>query len=407
MPLSPRPEQLLAAILSCSEDGLLSFSVDGVVVTWSRGAEKLYGYSQNEVAGQPLARILPLDEIPKHTRLLREARLGFFPRQATGERLRKDGSKIRVGLRHAELKNDEGEVVGLVESAQVLGCDRLGPPLEGPLRPLLEQMPAIVWTTDRELRITSNWGSALQSGLRPGQLVGQSIHDYLKCEDAHAAPVAQHAEALRGIFTQFEFRHKNRDLEIHLGPFRGADGEIIGCIGAGIDITERKRQEDQIHYQATHDALTGLANYREFIDALEREVRRADRSNSSFAVLLLDLDDLKRINDRLGHLAGNRGLQRLAEVMREHCRSTDVAARYGGDEFALLLIDADPGMARQVAGRVEGALRNANDDPQLTVSIGIGVYPDDGRTGQQLLEAADQHLYHRKKSARGQGVAAR
>jgi diguanylate cyclase (GGDEF)-like protein/PAS domain S-box-containing protein len=272
---------------------------------------------------------------------------------------------------------------------------------------VLEQMPAVLWTTDRSLRITSNWGSVLQSGLRPGDLVGQKIHEYLRFTDANATPVTQHAEALRGISTQFEYRHKNRDFEIHLGPFRAPDGEIIGCIGVGIDITERKRQQTEVHYQATHDALTGLANYRQFVGALEREVGRAERSNRSFAVLLLDLDDLKCVNDRFGHLAGNRALQRLADVMRAQCRSTDLAVRYGGDEFALLLIEADRGMARQVAGRVEKALRSDREVPALNVSIGVGIYPDDGRTGEQLLEAADHHLYNRKKITRAHSVAVR
>ena len=143
------------------------------------------------------------------------------------------------------------------------------------------------------------------------------------------------------------------------------------------------------------------------MDALDRELRRSERSNRSFAVLLLDLDALKRINDRLGHLAGNRALKRLADVMKEQCRSTDLAARYGGDEFAVLLIDADPGMARQIASRVQTTLQSSREEPPLTVSIGIGVYPDDGRTVQDLLEAADRQLYQRKRASRARGVSVR
>jgi diguanylate cyclase (GGDEF)-like protein len=183
-------------------------------------------------------------------------------------------------------------------------------------------------------------------------------------------------------------------------PLRSPEGELIGCMGVGLDVTERKRSEEQVLYQATHDALTGLVNYREFAEALEREVKRADRSRHSFAVLLLDLDGLKQINDRNGHLAGNRALKRLANAMREHCRSIDVPARYGGDEFALVLIDTDPAMAEQVAERIRECLVKEKEEPPLGVSIGVASYPADGRTGQELLEAADRRLYLQKKDTR-------
>jgi diguanylate cyclase (GGDEF)-like protein len=183
-----------------------------------------------------------------------------------------------------------------------------------------------------------------------------------------------------------------------LEPLRTACGDINGCLGLGMDITDRKKSEEQAFYQARHDALTGLANYREFVDRLEQEVHRAERSHHSFTVMLVDLDGLKRINDLRGHVAGNRALQRLAAVMNEHCRSTDLAARYGGDEFAVVLIDSDKGMAEQVARRIENGLRSDLNKPAISASIGIGIYPDDGRTAAELIEAADQQLYKYKRA---------
>jgi len=275
------------------------------------------------------------------------------------------------------------------------------------LHTLMEQLPGLLWTTDRDLRITSNWGTGLAAEeFRAGTLAGQQLGEFLESADRHASPIAEHVEALKGVFSQFEYNWKSRVLEIRVGPLRTKSGEITGCLAMAVDITDRKRTEEQVLYQARHDALTGLANYRELMDRLEREVRRAERSHQCFAMLLLDLDDLKRINDLQGHLAGNRALKRLATVMKEHCRVTDLAARYGGDEFAVLLIDSDTGMANNVAQRIESRLRTDAEKPALSVSIGIGVYPDDGRTAAELIEAADRRLYQSKKSSSSRIVSA-
>jgi len=417
---SLRPEHLLAAILSSAKDGLLSFGLDGNVYAWSKGAECLYGYTEAEITGHPLAQLIPVHEVPYYEQLLVGLQNGTpVPCQAR-DRLHKSGSSIRVELTHAVVQNETGGIAAVVESGrQVLtrptvslsnsvsvGRARLlrsryQRRKDVVLRYLLEQMPAFVWTTDSNLRITSNWGSGMESAnIKPGELVGRTAYEVLKCQDAHATTLSQYAIALQGTPCRFEFKLQNRDFEIRLEPLRDANGDILGCIGAGIDITERKRGEEEFRYQATHDALTGLANYRKFLHALEWEVRRAERAKHSFAVLLLDLDDLKRVNDRWGHLAGNRALRRLAEVLKEHCRSTDLAARYGGDEFAVLLIDADLSMARQIARRVENALDKDREEPTLSVCIGISVYPDSGRTARALLQAADRQLYKRKKGLR-------
>ncbi len=408
MPETLAPERLLAAILDSTEDALLSFALDGAIQTWSLGAERLYGYAAAEMAGRPLGRLLPVSEVQVYDGLLRTAINGEFPHRENRERMHKDGSIVRVTLSHVPIRSEQGEIIGILERGRAPAWNEGSEAPEAQLRFLAEQMPLALWTTDQNLRITSNWGAGLLAArIQPGELVGRSIFEYLKSQDPHTAPIAQHYEALRGTSSRFEYKRKNRVLEIHLEPLRSAAGEIIGCIGAGLDITERKKSEEKIRFQATHDALTGLANYREFLDTLEREVRRSDRSNRSFAVLMLDLDDLKRINDRLGHLSGNRALQRLAAVMKEQSRSTDLAARYGGDEFAVLLIDADAETARLIARRVESALLNDQKEPPLRVSIGCSVYPADGRTTQDLLEAADQRLYQRKATSKKNRAAAR
>jgi PleD family two-component response regulator len=182
-------------------------------------------------------------------------------------------------------------------------------------------------------------GQGLTSvNILPGAFVGRNLSELLEFAAQQTMPIEEHHKALRGVSSQFEYKWKRRSLEIRLEPLRAASGEINGCLGMAMDITDRRKNEERALYQARHDALTGLANYGEFMDRLEREVHRAERSHHSFTLLLLDLDGLKRINDLQGHPAGNRALKRLAAVMMEHCRSTDLAVRYGGDEFAVVLI---------------------------------------------------------------------
>jgi diguanylate cyclase (GGDEF)-like protein/PAS domain S-box-containing protein len=399
MSTSSEAEQVLAAILCSAEDAIVGIALDGSIGLWSKGAEQLYGYSASEVRGHSAAHLVPLYEVPALEDMLLAARRGSLGASESVERLHKDGSRLSVTVKRAPLRNEHGEVTGILETGRRAGRTTKEMAADRHLRLLAEQMPVILWATDQNLRITSNWGLAWPStAAEAGEMVGRTVFEYLQCEDTNKSAMAYHYAALRGESVHFEYQRRHRVLHIHLEPLRAPSGEIIGCIGVGLDITQRKRTEEQIRYQATHDALTGLANYREFMDTLERELRRAERSHHLFTVLLLDLDDLKQVNDRLGHLAGNRALKRLAAVMREQCRSTDLVARYGGDEFAVVLIDSDQQMAEHVAERIESSLRADGGEPPITVSIGIAVYPGDGRTAQDLLEAADRQLYRRKKT---------
>lgn len=272
---------------------------------------------------------------------------------------------------------------------------------ESHLRLLVNRLQAFSWTTDLDLRITSHVG--LPFLLRPfGQkrILGCSIGRYFRCSRSDSSPVNQHLDALLGVSSQFELQRQNRTFDMTVQPLRDSANFIIGSIGLAFDATEQRAAEEQTRYQATHDGLTGLANYRAFFDALEHEVLRAERSPSRFALVLFDLDDLKGINDRMGHLAGNHALQRVAAALRINCRASDLAARFGGDEFALLLLDSDGSSAEHMAKRVAASLREVPPHPPLGISMGIASFPSDADNSQTLFELADQRLYHHKRRAR-------
>jgi diguanylate cyclase (GGDEF)-like protein len=162
--------------------------------------------------------------------------------------------------------------------------------------------------------------------------------------------------------------------------------------------TEHKRAEDSVRHLADSDPLTGLANYRRLLEALDSEFKRYGRTRKAFAIVLLDLDHLKNINDTHGHLVGSRALCRLADIVRLHSREIDIAARYGGDEFVLVLPETNAQSALLVAQRICDRLRDDGEDPPLSVSTGIAVYPDHGQTFDELLIAADRALYRDKSS---------
>jgi len=181
-------------------------------------------------------------------------------------------------------------------------------------------------------------------------------------------------------------------------------GSYVILLGA--TLVDNVRLFGQVRHRAISDSLTGLANYRRFIDSLQAELERSGRTNRPFSVLLMDLDKLKQINDRYGHETGTRAICRVADVLRQHSRAIDTAARYGGDEFSLLLPETSEDSARRVASRIKRHLENSTEEPKLTVSIGVATHPPSGTSVQQLLESADQELYA-QKAGRNRKVTAR
>jgi len=182
------------------------------------------------------------------------------------------------------------------------------------------------------------------------------------------------------------------------GPFALAVGLQFTSYAAllGGALLDNVKLFENIRRLAASDPLTGLANYRRLIGALETEIERTKRTGRPFSLALFDLDGLKRINDEYGHAVGSRAICRVADALRLNCRAIDTAGRYGGDEFALVLPETGKDAAREVARRICESIAKQGDLPRITASVGVAVYPQEGESVSGILASADRALYREK-----------
>ena len=177
---------------------------------------------------------------------------------------------------------------------------------------------------------------------------------------------------------------------------------LLAYVGATVG-REQRRARDAAIRLSTIDSLTGLYNRTYFFTALEREIARGDRSGRAFCLVMLDLDDLKGVNDRFGHISGDQVLRTVADIVRSGVRKIDVAARYGGDEFVALLPETDPTGGWVLAEKVRLTVAEQGMpgvDPGPTVSVGVVSYPADGRSADALLVSADRAMYASKRAGK-------
>ncbi|HUQ75029.1 MAG TPA: sensor domain-containing diguanylate cyclase [Burkholderiales bacterium] len=228
-------------------------------------------------------------------------------------------------------------------------------------------------------------------------------------EQVHRAAV----EALKGERALYAVEHRvrARNGEWHWVLSRGrvtdrdpASGRALRMIGTNVDITERKRIEEAVHSAAQSDPLTGLANRLLFNDRLRLALARSRRSRTDIAVLYLDLDGFKKVNDTLGHAAGDRVLKDVALRLRACLRQSDAVARFGGDEFVVLLEDLRDrehavAVVEKIIDEMRRPLRIEGSEVAVTASVGLA-YGDGGDDGEALLKRADQALYDAKAGGR-------
>jgi diguanylate cyclase (GGDEF)-like protein/PAS domain S-box-containing protein len=438
--------------------------------------------------------------------------------------LRADGSSVEVESSGVPILSASGEVEQVVITARDI-ADRKA--IERRLRIVMDQLPANVWTTDRDLKITSSTGGGLAStGFRPDDVIGLTLAEYLKDDDQYEHSLEMHQRALRGEHVASETRWRERDLYVRMHPLRDEQGNIAGAIGisfdvtdqrraerryrflfernvagvfrstvsgrlvecneafahifgydspsemlgshtpsmyfrasdrdelisqvrtrgvavnfevrmrgkdgkplwlllnefvtmsddvgeetlegTAIDITARKVAEERIEYQAYHDSLTDLPNRFLFNDRLVLALAQARRHSRAVAVLFLDLDHFKLINDTMAHSAGDELLRAVAARLDACLRTDDTVARLGGDEFVFILPDIDHTAAAAGAAKVAQKVLDTVRHPFVvqgrelfvTGSIGIAIAPHDGDDSDNLIKNADNAMYRAKEAGR-------
>ena len=267
----------------------------------------------------------------------------------------------------------------------------------------------ISMTLDR--RITS-WNAAAESmyGYAADEVIGRSI-EIIVPPDRLAEFGTVYERLGRGEFVEpFDTERMTKDgrrleIALRLSPIKDQTGAVVGFSGIGRDITERRQAEERTRHLALHDPLTGLPNRALFQDRLEHALAEARRHGRQAALLLLDLDHFKDINDTLGHTAGDRLLVEVARRLDACVRASDTAARLGGDEFALILTELRrpedaAAVARKAMQVMARPFRLDGQEMHTTTSIGIAIYPADGEDADQLLRAADMALYQAKAQGR-------
>nr|WP_240954041.1 EAL domain-containing protein [Solimonas marina] len=426
-------EERFRLMVDCVADyAIFMLDPQGCVATWNEGAERIKGYRTDEIIGRHYACFYSEEDqrAGRPARALEVARRdGCFKDEHW--RVRKDGSRFWASLVLTAVRDPSGRLLGFVKVARDLSERRAGEEALAEAnrfrQSILDAAAFGIVATDADGLISSvNPAAERLWWYRRDEMIGRlHLHelvdgaDLLQRADAlskeFGSPVANDFQALkvradRGLTDEHEWISRRKDgslapVEMAVTVRRDAAGSVIGYLAMAYDITERRRREDYIRHLAHHDALTQLPNRSLLNDRMAVAISRARRTRSEVGVMMIDLDNFKRINDSLGHHVGDQILQTVAARLRNCVRESDSIARMGGDEFSILLPDLDDGgdvtrIAQAVIAAMNKPVVVGAHELHVTASVGISRYPNDGADPVTLLKNADTAMYKAKLGGR-------
>ncbi len=403
---------LMAAIVESSEDAIICRTLDGIITNWNRGAENIFGYSAEEILGQSILVLIPSDLLNKEKDLLASILQGNSIKHYETIRLCKAGNKINVSITASPIRDKNGQIIAISNIAHDITSRKVN---ESNLR-----LAANVFTHAREgIMITSPDGKIVDvnktflhiTGYNRDEILGQTPHILSsgRYDKQYYSNMWRDLTEKGHWYGEIWNRRKNGEEYAalqNISVVRDAQGNIQQFVSLFSDITMLKTHEKELEHIAHYDALTGLPNRILLADRLTMGLTQTQRRQKHLAVVYLDLDGFKVINDSYGHHIGDQLLIDIASRMKQALRESDTLARLGGDEFVAILVDLDtidacvPMLTRLLA---LASLPVCVDNLSLTVTASLGVtfYPQaEDISADQLLRQADQAMYQAKLSGK-------
>jgi len=382
-------------------------------VIWSDELFRIYGLEPGAI--EPtyelfLERIHPQDREAVDQRN-RKAFADHEPFEDVKRATRPDGSEFLMRTQGEVVTDGEGNPIRMLGVCEDVTVEKQAEEAQAILAAVVHGSDDAIITRGIDRRVTS-WNPGAE------RLYGYTEQEMLGWEWGRLVPDearAEEDEAMRRAFAgerveHYESRriHKDDsliDVSVTISPLRDGDGAVIGISTIARDITERKRFEAQLKHLANNDPLTGLYNRYRFEEELAEELAAGQRYGSGGAVLVLDLDNFKYVNDGFGHGAGDEVLRGAADLLRARARRSDVLARLGGDEFAILLRSASDkdarGMAQDLLEQVRAYTPQVEGQPiRMTASIGVTLIDHHSSSPESLMADADRAMYDAKESGR-------
>jgi diguanylate cyclase (GGDEF)-like protein/PAS domain S-box-containing protein len=405
------------AVTYTASDAIITADSAGNIVNWNRGAETIFGYKEAEISGQSLAMLMPHRYRDQHRMAMNQVLAGGKPNIIGGNAvelagLRKDGSEFPLELSLAKWVRADGQFfTGIIRDITERKKDEIAlKDSESRFRFMLENSPIAARITNLATGqvVFANQRYAALIDSVPDKVIGINPKQYYANPQDYVDVIEQlgKGERVTNRLVELLIPNDHETTKWALASYLQLDYQNeTAVLGWFYDITDRKEMEEKVLHLAYHDPLTDLPNRMLFTDRLQQALAIAKRDKAHLALLFIDLDKFKPVNDTLGHNVGDLLLKAVGQRIQNCLRESDTVARMGGDEFVVLLsMIKSERDAWEVAEKIRFSLNQpfelAGHGMSISSSTGIAIYPEHGDEEKQLLKNADDAMYYAKSVGR-------